>query len=193
MIATLTGNISEKFKDTIVLDVAGVGYGLLVTIEDFSNLPTGEAAKLYIHEHIREDSHDLYGFLSLDTKNLFEQLLSVKNVGPKVAIAVLGIGSAATVRSAIAAGDIKVLQTAKGVGRRAAEQMVVELRDKVGLVAGSDAEDLVTRGGINTADEAVQALVALGYSDFDAQKALQSIDPSLSTEDRITLVLKGGV
>jgi len=191
MIATLSGTISEKFEDIVVLDVAGVGYGLLVTVEDYGRLASGQATKLYVHEHIREDSHDLYGFLLRDTQKLFEQLLSVKNVGPKVALAVLGIGSAAIVRGAIAAGDVKLLQTAKGVGKRAAEQMVVELRDKVGLAAGADAESLVTRGGVNLADEAVQALLALGYSESDAQAALQNIDATLSTEERIKLALKG--
>lgn len=190
MIATLSGIISEKFEDVIVLDVAGVGYGLLVTLEDYGQLNVGEPAKLYVHEHIREDSHDLYGFIKRDTQKLFEQLLSVKNVGPKVALAVLSIGPAASVRGAIANGDVKLLQTAKGVGKRAAEQMVVELRDKVGLVAGADAEGLITRGGINTADEAVQGLMALGYSDADAQRALQDIDPLLSVEERIKLALK---
>lgn len=191
MIATLSGQVSEKFEDLIVLDVAGVGYGLLVTNEDYGRLVTSQPAKLYIHEHIREDSHDLYGFLARDTQKLFEQLLSVKNVGPKVALAVLGIGSAAMVRGAIASGDVKLLQTAKGVGKRAAEQMVVELRDKVGLVAGADAEGIVTRGGVNLADEAVQALLALGYSEQDAQAALTDIDATLPTEERIRLALKG--
>lgn len=191
MIATLNGVVSEKTLEGIVLDVAGVGYGLLVTREDYNNLVLLEPAKVYVHEHIREDAHDLFGFTTTDTKKLFEQLLSVKNVGPKVALAVLGIGNASTVRSAIAAGDVKMLQTAKGVGKRAAEQMVVELRDKVGLVAGSEAENLVTRGGVNGGDEALQALLALGYSENDAVIALQHIDPNLPIEDRIKLALKG--
>ena len=191
MIATLSGTVSEKFADTVVLEVAGVGYGLLVTLEDYSQLTVGQAAKVYVHEHIREDSHDLFGFVQYDTQKLFEQLLSVKNVGPKVALAVLGIGSSTVVRSAIASGDVKLLQTAKGVGKRAAEQMVVELRDKVGLAAGADAENIVNRGSVNLTDEAVQALVALGYSDVDAQKALQNIDHSLPTEERIRQALKG--
>ena len=190
MIATLTGTVSEKQTDVVVLDVHGVGYGLLVTTEDFAQLVVGEQAKVYVHEHIREDAHDLYGFTLLDTKLLFEQLLSVKNVGPKVALAVLGIGTSSEVRAAIARGDVKKLQTAKGVGKRAAEQMVVELRDKVGLAAGADAEGIVTRGAVNTADEAVQALLALGYADSDAQRAVQDIDPTLPTEERIRLALK---
>lgn len=190
MIATLSGRVSEKLADIVVLEVSGVGYGLLVTIEDYAQLTPGEQAKLYVHEHIREDAHDLYGFTSLDTQKLFEQLLSVKNVGPKVALAVLGIGSATEVRSAIANGDVKRLQTAKGVGKRAAEQMVVELRDKVGLAASENAEGIVSRGAVNTADEAVQALLALGYSDTDAQRALSNIDPTLPTEERIKLALR---
>lgn len=192
MIATLSGIISEKFEDTVVLEVNGVGYGLLVTNSDYANVSSGQPTTLYVHEHIREDAHDLYGFLSHDTQKLFEQLLGVKNVGPKVALAVLSIGSAANVRSAIAAGDVKLLQTAKGVGKRAAEQMVVELRDKVGLVAGVEAENIVGRGGVNTADEAVQGLLALGYSEVDAQIALQNIDQTLPTEERIKQALRGG-
>ena len=137
MIATLTGIVSEKIGSLTVLDAGGVGYGVLVTLSDLGRLETGRAAKLYIYENIKEDSHDLYGFVRLDDKKLFEQLLSVKNVGPKVAISVLDIGSADEVRAAIAGGDVKRLQSAKGVGKRAAEQMVVERKDKVGL-AGID-------------------------------------------------------
>lgn len=191
MIATLSGKVAEKLADSVVLDVQGVGYGLLMTLEERERLIVGDQVKIYVHEHIREDAHDLYGFTSYDTQKLFEQLLSVKNVGPKVALAVLGIGSSTEVRVAIASGDVKRLQTAKGVGKRAAEQMVVELRDKVGLVAGTDAEGIVSRGAVNTSDEAVQALLALGYSDADAQRAVQNIDPTLPTEQRIKLALKG--
>lgn len=190
MIATLNGVVGEKLRGIVVLDVQGVGYGLMVTVEDYGRLSTGQPAKLYVHEHIREDSHDLYGFVSFDTQKLFEQLLSVKNVGPKVALAVLGIGTAEYVRAAIAAGDVKILQSAKGVGKRAAEQMVVELRDKVGLVASAEAEGLVSRSGVNISDEALQALVALGYTEADAQAALEHVDASLSTEERVTLALK---
>ena len=190
MIATLSGVVSEKLPDVVVLDVHGVGYGLQVTAEDFGRLHAGNEAKLYVHEHVREQSFDLFGFVQLDTKRLFEQLLGVKNVGPKVALAVLDIGNASAVRSAIASGDVRLLQSAKGVGKRAAEQIVVELRDKVGLAAGGSAEDIVTRPGINTQDEAVEALVSLGYSPQDATLALQKIDQDLPTEERIKLALK---
>jgi Holliday junction DNA helicase RuvA len=190
MIMTLNGIVSEKLADMVVLDVHGVGYGLQVTTEDFGRLANGEPAKLYVHEHIREQAYDLFGFVLLDTKKLFEQLLGVKNVGPKVALAVLDIGTAPGVRGAIAAGDVKLLQSAKGVGKRAAEQIVVELRDKVGLDATEAAEGIVARPGIATGDEAVEALISLGYSPQDATTALKDIDATLPTEERIKLALK---
>lgn len=189
MIATLEGVVSEK-ETGVVLDCAGVGYGVLVPFADFGVLTIGEKKKLYIYEHIKEDAHDLYGFLDKETKALFQQLISVKNVGPKVGMAVLDIGSSDSVRTAIASGDVKFLQTAKGVGKRAAEQIVVELRDKVGAPVGDAAENLISRSGINPGDEALQALVSLGYTEADAAAALQGIDKSLALEDRIRLALK---
>lgn len=189
MIATLRGIVTENLQG-VVLECNGVGYGVLVTSTDHDTLLAGNEAKLYIHEHIKEDSHDLYGFILPATKSLFEQLLSVKNVGPKVALAVLDIGPLDSIRSAIANGDVKFLQTAKGVGKRAAEQIVVELRDKVGAPVGEAAEGLVGRAGVNQQDEAWQALVALGFTEADAQLALDNIDKSLPTEERIRLALK---
>lgn len=191
MIATLAGIVSEKLPDMVVLEVGGVGYGLQVTAEDFGRLPSGQQAKVYVYEHIREQAHDLFGFVSIDTKYLFEQLLGVKNVGPKVAMAVLDVGSANDVRVAIANGDVKLLQSAKGVGKRAAEQIVVELRDKVGLTASETAEGIVFRPGVDAQDEAVEALIALGYLPQDAAAALKNIDKTLPTEDRIKQALKG--
>ncbi len=192
MIATLRGLVAEK-NNGVVLECAGVGYGVVVTLSDFGAIQIDKEVKLYIHEHIKEDSHDLYGFLHKETMQLFEQLLGVKNVGPKVGLAVLDIGPLQTVRQAIADGDVKLLQTAKGVGKRAAEQIVVELRDKMGTPVGDAAEQLINRSGINQNDEALQALVSLGYSEYDASTVLSKIDPSLSVEDRIKQALKGGV
>ncbi len=192
MITTLSGVIGEKIGNQLILDVNGVGYGLMVTLDDYSRFAVGEKAKLYIYEHIREQAYDLFGFSRLSAKDLFEQLLSVKSVGPKVAIAVLNIGNEEFVRQSIANGEVKLLQGAKGVGRRAAEQIVVELRDKVGVVVGEGGEAVVGRSGVSAQDEAEQALIALGYSDMDAQRALNGIDKSLPTEERIKQALKGG-
>jgi Holliday junction DNA helicase RuvA len=193
MIAILSGVVSEKMADAAVLDVQGVGYGVLVPAEDYGRLTEGKPAKLYIYEHIREQSHDLFGFLSRDTKALFEQLLDVNGVGPKMALNMLSIGSAAEVRQAIAGGDVKFIQRASGVGKRVAERVVVELKDKVGL-AGVDLESTGLLQGEQNAlkDEAVEALVALGYTVADATKSLTGVDPELPTEDRIKQALKGG-
>jgi holliday junction DNA helicase RuvA len=190
MIATLRGVIAEK-DNHIVLECGGVGYGVIVTQSDLGILHTSDTAKLYIHEHIKEDAHDLYGFISPDTKQLFEKLLSVKNVGPKVALSVLDIGPVDSVRVAIAEGNVKLLTTAKGVGKRAAEQIVVELRDKMGSPVGDAAEHLISRAGINQKDEALQGLMTLGYSELDAAEALATVDPLLPAEDRIKAALKG--
>jgi Holliday junction DNA helicase RuvA len=191
MIATLTGRVAERLGEVVVLEVQSVGYGVLVTIEDFGRLERGTAVKLYIHEHIREQSHDLYGFMDLDTKKLFELLLGVNGVGPKMALSVLSAGTGSEVRSAIATGDTKFIQRANGVGKRVAERIVVELKDKVGL----EGVELSTTGLLQghqvlMRDEAVEALVALGYTPQDAAVALQQIDPSLPSEERIKQALR---
>lgn len=190
MIATLTGTVSEHLGSQLVLDVRGVGYGLQVTTEDMGRLGSGKPAKLYVYEHIREQAHDLYGFVSLETKQLFEQLLDVNGVGPKMALNILSIGNSSEVRLAIAGGDTKFIAQAQGVGKRVAERVVVELKDKVGL----QGVDLRTTGmlqgeGLLMKDEAVEALVSLGYTPQDAAKALAGVDDSLPTEERIKKAL----
>ncbi len=191
MIASIEGLVEDKTIDRLVINASGIGYEIFLTDLTLAGLETGKPVKLFIREQIKEDAHDLYGFLSLEEKRLFEKLLSVKNVGPKVALSVLNIGSSEKVRLAIAGGDVKVLQSAKGVGRRAAEQIVVELRDKVGLAPTLGAEAIVGRSGEEmSSDEAAEALVSLGYSIYDARTALANVDSSLSTEARIKQALK---
>jgi holliday junction DNA helicase RuvA len=191
MIATLTGVVAEKTVDAVVLDVSGVGYGLLVTSEDYGRLGSGDLTKLYVYEHIRENAHDLFGFTSLDTKQLFEQLLDVNGVGPKMALSLLNTGPANAVRASIAGGDVKSLQQASGVGKRVAERIVVELKDKVGL-PGVDLSStgLLQSDASLSGDEAAQALIALGYTAADAATALASVPKDLPTEARIREALK---
>lgn len=192
MIATLSGVVAEKLLDVVVLDVQGVGYGIFVTNEDYGVLNQGDRAKVYVYEHIREVSHDLYGFVKLDTKKLFEQLLGVNGVGPKMALSVLSIGSTDQVRQGIAGGDVKFIQRASGVGKRVAERVVVELKDKVGLEGIElGAAGLLTSDNLLVQDEAVEALVSLGYTPQDAARVLQHVDGNLSVEDRVKLALKG--
>lgn len=189
MIATLSGKVAEKLGDLVVLESAGIGYGVFVTFEDYGALEAGQTAKLYIHEHIRENTHDLFGFKKLETKVLFDQLLSVNGVGPKMALAILSIASSNQVRTAIAGGDTKFIAQANGVGKRVAERVVVDLKDKVGLAASDDATGFLTDIA-NPNDEAVQGLVALGYSVQDAAEALKNIDQKLSPAERIKEALK---
>lgn len=191
MIATLSGKVAEKITDIVVIDTGGVGYGVLVTNEDYGLLVVGIQARLYIYEHIRENIYDLFGFVKLDTKQLFEQLLNVNGVGPKMALSVLSIGSANEVRQAIASGDTKTIQRANGVGKRVAERIVVDLKDKVGL-AGVDlaATGMLQSDVVIRKDEAAEGLISLGYSPQDAAAALANIPLDLSTEERIKLALR---
>jgi Holliday junction DNA helicase RuvA len=190
MIAHVSGVVAVKNLASVVVDVGGIGYEIQISRGDFNKTTIGEKITFQTYHHVREQSQELFGFIEPDAKQLFEQLLSVKNVGPKVALAVLDTGPSSAVRAAIASGEVKFLQSAKGVGKRAAEQMVVELRDKVGLMVGSSAEDLVGRSAVDQQDEALQALVALGYLETDAQLALQNVDKTLPTEERIKQALK---
>ncbi len=182
--------VAEKLSEIVVLDVRGVGYGLLVPAEDYGKVSAGNQVKFYVHEHVRENAYDLYGFTRADTKRLFEQLLDVNGVGPKMALNILGIGSVEDVRQAIAGADTKFIQNAPGVGKRVAERVVVELKDKVGLVSTASPEALFAASA-QVGDEAVQALMSLGYNVQDAAVALAAIDSSLSTEERIRQALKG--
>jgi Holliday junction DNA helicase RuvA len=192
MIATLSGLVSEKLLSEVVLEVQAIGYEVYVTAEDHSRLNVGEKAKLYIFEYIREQAHDLFGFISRDTLGLFQQLIAVNGIGPKMALNMLSIGSVNDVKQAIASGDLKYLQRASGVGRRVAERVVVDLKDKVGLIG----VDLQTTGILQgeqalLSDEAAEALVSLGYSSADAAKALIGVDAELSTAERIKQALSG--
>ena len=177
MISTLTGVVSEKLDELVVVDVQGVGYGLIVTSADHGRSATGKSTKFYIYEHIRENAHDLYGFSELDAKKLFEQLLSVKNIGPKAAMAVLDVATPDLVRAGVANGDVKFLQTAKGVGRRAAEQIVVELRDKVGAPVGDAADLGKAIGGL--APDSAGSGTKLGSALDEAAAALRNSDTGL--------------
>ena len=192
MIATLTGIIAEKLDEIVVLDVGGVGYGLLVNNEDFAALAKGEDAKLYVYEQIRESSYDLFGFTQLNTKELFEQLIGVNGVGPRMGLSILNVGNSDEVKKAIASGDVRFIQQASGVGKRLAERVIVELKDKLGL-PGADLEStgILTSDSIASDDDAVLALVSLGYTAYDAALALKKVDTHLPTEERIKLALQG--
>ena len=191
MIASISGRVEEKELEKVIVEVNGIGYLVSITSKDYDELEVGKNTKLYIYENIKEDAYDLYGFVYKSTKLLFNQLISVKNVGPKVALAILSLGSDNEIKNAIAGGDVSYLTTAKGVGKRAAEQVVVELRDKVGLVSTGEAENVLKRKGVNLNDEALLGLMSLGYSQVDAANALSNVDVNLPVDQRIKEALKG--
>ena len=190
MIATLTGKISDKNINSVVLETAGVGYEILIPIDTLTQLDTGKEYKLQIYEHIRENIYDLYGFLDSQSKDLFIKLINVNGVGPKAGLNILGISSISKVKQAIASGDVKLIQTAPGVGKRVAERVVIDLKDKVGLVSNVDDASILSSEELLMQDEAIQALVALGYDLTDAAKAVEKIDKKLSVEERVRLALK---
>jgi Holliday junction DNA helicase RuvA len=190
MIATLRGTVAEKLSDGVVIDVGNIGYGVLLPMEDYASVALGDEIKVYVYEHIRDNAHDLYAFTQPDTKRLFEQLIEVSGVGPKMALNILGVGSAKAVRQAIASGDIQLITAAPGVGKRLAERIVVELKDKVGLVVTAGADSVLLGNAAADQDEAAQALIALGYTVADALSALSGVDKTLTTEERVKKALR---
>lgn len=187
MIAYLEGVIREKQPDAVVIDINGVGYDVYVTNEDLGTLELDGPAKIHIFEYIREQAHDLFGFSEKTTKLLFEKLLDVNGVGPRMAMSILNLGSAGSVKKAIAEGDTVFIQGASGVGKRVAERVVVDLKDKVGLISSDSATDFLQ---ISSEDEAAQALMGLGFSSVEASKALSGIDKKLSVEEKVRQALK---
>ncbi|HUC79118.1 MAG TPA: Holliday junction branch migration protein RuvA [Candidatus Saccharimonadales bacterium] len=190
MIATLNGKITEKSLNSVILETGGVGYELLISVETLQRLELGQDCKLQVYEHIRDNIYDLYGFLDSNSKALFIKLINVNGVGPKAGLNILGVGSLAIVKEAIATGNVKLIQTAPGVGKRVAERVVIDLKDKVGLVSSVDGGSILSSEDILMQDEAVQALVALGYDVSDAAKAVAKIDKNLEVGERVRLALK---
>lgn len=190
MIAHIFGVVTEKFSSAMVIDVHGIGYEVSVAAGDFDNTTLGQEVKIYTHHYVREQSEELFGFSSLATKKIFEMLITVQGVGPKAALAILGLGDSESVRNAIANSDVSFIQQAPGIGKKTAERVVVDLSDKVGLPTRYGRKDGLHQTEPNMTDDALEALVALGYSLADATKALEKVDSSLSTAARVTEALK---
>lgn len=190
MIAHIRGKITEKFGNSLIIDVAGVGYEITVPTPDFDVVMLDEEKKFFTYHSIRENAEELYGFSSLMAKKLFELLISVQGVGPKAGIAILSLAEPEEVRNAIANADTAFISKASGVGKKSAERVVVDLRDKVGIPShyGATATKYTTAADAN--DEALDALMALGFSLKEASLALEKVDKSLPTEERIKLALK---
>ena len=190
MIAHVFGKVAEKFNGSLVVDVHGVGYEVSVATNDFDAVILDQEVKFYTYHHVREQSEELFGFSSLAAKKLFEMLITVQGVGPKAALAILSLGDAEQVRNAIANADSSFVQKATGVGKKTAERVVVDLSDKVGLPTHYGRAETPLQTELNTSDEALEALMALGYTLADATKALEDVDVNLPTAQRVTEALK---
>jgi Holliday junction DNA helicase, RuvA subunit len=188
MIAHIFGKVVEKFGNSVIIDVTGVGYEVKVTDLEFDELLLDAEVKLYTHHHIREQSQELFGFSTLAGKKLFELLTTVQGIGPKAAMAILSIAECEVVRNAIANEDAVFVAKATGVGKRSAERVIVDLKDKVGTALAYDTQEQVKM--VDGKDEALEALMALGYNLADAMKALEEVPKNLGTAERVTLALK---
>lgn len=195
MIALLSGNIVQKSPHQIILDVGGVGYRLMIPLSSFYSLPEKGPAQLHIHTHVREDAIHLYGFLTPGEKDLFVVLLSVSGVGPKLALNILSNIPAGELRDALGHGDVKKLSSLPGIGKKTAERLVLELKEKIlrdtHWQEGPSTAPQAT-GAAEIRDDALSALINLGYKENLSKKALADLDspPGSSLEDILKAALK---
>ena len=190
MIAHVRGQVAEKYANSVIIDVQGVGYEVTLSTIDFDTLNLNDDVKLYTYHHVREQAEELFGFTSLAAKKLFELLISVQGIGPKAAMAILSLAPVEEVRNAIANADASYVSKAAGVGKKSAERVIVDLRDKVGLPTYYGRKAEPEQGALPMNDEALDALMALGFTLADATKALEGVNPQLSVEERIREALK---
>ena len=188
MIGRLTGQLVAKQPPQIIVDVGGVGYEVDVPMSTFYALPaTGERVQLMAHYVVREDAHLLFGFATNDERAAFRQLIKVTGIGPKVALAVLSGLSVAELNQAIALQDVKRLTRVPGIGNKTAERLLLELKGKVvASAAGAGAAPAVA----SPADDVVNALLALGYSEKEAAAACRDLPADQPLNDSIRQALK---
>ena len=181
MLASLRGTVLERHASFFLLEVGGVGYCVKATANVLASLMIGAEIFVYVHDHLREDAHDLYGFLTRSDEELFTRFLSVSGVGPKLALTILSLGSSDTVRRAVLEGDLATLTSVPGVGMKTAQKIVLELKGQI-----------VEEGAVGMRDvEVVEALVSLGYAASAARAAIKSVSPDLvDVADRVREALK---
>lgn len=186
MIARIEGiivHIDEKF---IIVDVSGVGYKLSITGESLSSLILGEHTSFWVHTAVRENSIDLYGFKSINEMSFFELLLDVSGIGPRSALSILSIAPIETLKRAIATGDMGYLNKVSGIGKKTAEKIIIELRDKL-----QDYKNDETPGLLRDESDIIEALKSLGYSQNEAREALNQVpSTTIGTNARIKEALQ---
>ena len=196
MFSYVSGNVTVLEPGLAVIDCGGVGYGCRVTAYTAAQLKLNQTAKLFITESIREDAFDLYGFINREEQRCYELLTSVSGVGPKAAMAILSAGPQ-NFTLAVMTGDEKLLTAAQGVGKKLAQRIILELKDKMG---GSSMELDFSAGASvaapvqsNNAGLATAALQELGYSASEIHNALKGVDPNASTEEMVRYALRAMV
>ena len=197
MIYYVSGPVTILEPGLAVIDCGGVGYGCRVTSYTAAQLKLNQNARLYVTESIREDAHDLYGFISKEEQRCYELLTSVNGVGPKAAMAILSAGGPQNFTLAVMTGNDKMLTAAQGVGKKIAQRIILELKDKIG---GANAELDFSAGPAaapvqsgNNAALAHAALQELGYSAAEINAALKGVDPKATTEEMVRYALRAMV
>lgn len=201
MIASVKGKLEGVTTDSVIIDVNGLGFEAIVPTTVINRLPKiDENIKLYTYMHVREDVMQLYGFLDKEDLDFFKLLITVNGIGPKAGIAILSSMPADILTFAILSEDTKTIEKAQGIGAKTAKKLVLELKDKVGIIktpnnTGSETYDnTVLKVGINSEikDETVQVLTALGYSQTEAMKAISTVEISeeMTSEELVKLALK---
>ena len=198
MIYYVSGPVTILEPGLAVIDCGGVGYGCRVTAYTAGQLKLNQNARLYITESIREDAFDLYGFISKEEQRCYELLTSVNGVGPKAAMAILSSGGPQNFTLAVMTGNDKMLTAAQGVGKKIAQRIILELKDKLGGssmeldFSGGSAAAMPVQSG-NNAALAHGALQELGYSPAEINAALKGVDPAASTEEMVRYALRAMV
>ena len=192
MIAHVAGSVAVRDGDLLVIDVGGVGYEVTATMSALARCEPGAAVTVPTYLHVREDAMQLFGFGSEDERRIFRLLLGVSGVGPKLALAVVSAHEPERIESAVLLGDVAVLSSVSGVGRKTAERICLELKDRI-AGTGSAAEGATAAAGAGDPHrEAREALVALGYPLVDAEAALQGADGTTEERVRAGLAVLGG-
>lgn len=192
MIGYVKGTLTEILLDVVLVECAGVGYEVMVPMSARDGLPlVGSEVKLYTYQAVREDALDLYGFLSRDELNVFKQLITVSGIGPKGALSILSIMTANDVRMAVISGDAKAISKANGIGAKTAQRVIIDLKDKFSvddvLYADMPVNKTSTTGATTAKDEAIEALMALGYSVSEATRAIHGIEITVDMDSEAIL------
>lgn len=182
MIGSIRGKVTLKGERFVLVETAGVGYKIWTSQDNLSKVKNDAEVLFYTHTHVREDSLDLYGFLNYEELDFFEMLINVSGIGPKGALTILSVATIETLQRAISTSDIPYLTKISGIGKKTAEKMVIELRDKVGVLEKNET--------LKDELDALLALQALGYSQNEARDALKGLSPELSTNAKIKEALK---